>query len=467
MEIDVTPAFKYPTLALIFFLGGCMMGQDYSRPEIEIPAQFRYASAAAKTVSPAQWWTQFGDPVLSEAIETALANNLDLVIATARLKEYEANQTSAAATLWPQLGLSATDTRNRQGSAPVTKTLQAAGTLAWELDFWGRIRRQSEAAHAEYLGQQAARQAVLLTLISSVASSYIQMLELDSRLKMARHTLEARRESSRLAQLRFKAGVISEMELRQAGSELETTLFSVQQLEQAVAQKENELSLLLGRNPGPIARGQPIDALLVPVIPSGLPSDVLARRPDIQQAEQALIAANARVGAARASLFPTISLTGSRGSASPQLSGLFSGPSRVWSFVSSLTQPIFKGGGLLASIRVSEAQREQALAEYRKAIQSSFRETEDALIALQKSEEQKLSQIRLVEEVRRYARLANLRYQAGVTSHLELLDAQRTLFAAEQGLAQAQSAVLIASITLYKALGGDWSNTAEEANKTQ
>lgn len=461
----MTLAPKWPILVLIFFLGGCMMGQDYSRPEVDIPAQFRYASAGAQTVSPAHWWRQFGDPVLSEAIETALANNLDLVIATARLKEYEAGQTSAAAMLWPQLGLSATDTRNRQGSTPITKTLQATGTLAWELDFWGRIRRQSEAAHADYLGQEAARQAVVLTLISSVASSYIQLRELDSRLEMARRTLEARRQSERLAQLRFKAGVISEMELRQAGSELQATLFSVQQLEQAIAQKENELCLLLGRNPGPIARGRPIDALSIPTIPSGLPSEVLTRRPDIQQAEQALIAAHARVGAAKASLFPTISLTGNRGSISPQLSGLFSGPNRVWSFVSSLTQPIFSGGGLLASLQASEARREQALAEYHKAIQSAFRETEDALIALRKTEEQKVSQVKLVEEVRRYAHLANLRYQAGVTSHLELLDAQRNLFAAEQGLAQAQSAVLIASITLYKALGGDWSNTETDKIK--
>jgi len=451
-------------LTLAFFLSGCMMGQDYSRPEVDIPTQFRNASTEAKTVSPAYWWRQFGDPVLSEAVETALANNLDLTIATARLKEYEASRTTTAAPLWPQIGLAASETKNRQGNAPVVKNLQAGFTLAWELDFWGRIRRLSEAANADYLSQEAARQAVLLTLISSVASSYIQLRELDSRLEMARRTRDARRESERLAQLRFKAGVISEMELRQAGSELQTTLFSLQQLEQAVVQKENELSLLLGRNPGPIERGQPIETLSVPAIPSGLPSDVLARRPDIRQAEQALIAAHARVGAAKASLFPTISLTGNRGSASPQLSGLFSGPNRVWSFVSSLTQPIFSGGGLLASLRVSEARREQALAEYRKAIQSSFRETEDALIALQKSEEQKISQSKLVEEVRRYAHLANLRYQAGITSHLELLDAQRNLFAAEQGLAQAQSAVLIASINLYKALGGDWAETINEPN---
>ena len=455
------------TLALAVFLGGCMMGQDYQRPAVEVPSQYRYANTGTKTASPAQWWKQFGDPVLSEAIETALANNLDLTIATARLKEYQANQTVSAAPLWPQLGLSASDTRTRAGNnAPVTKTLQAGFTLAWELDFWGRIRRLSEAANADYLGQEAARQAVILTLISSVASSYIQLRELDSRLEMARRTLDARKESERLAQLRFKAGVISEMELRQAGSELQGTAFSVQQLEQAIAQKENELCLLLGRNPGPIKRGRSIDTLLIPAVPGGLPSELLTRRPDIQQAEQTLIAANARVGAARASFFPSISLTGNQGGASPHLSNLFSGSNRTWNFVSGLTQPIFSGGSLLASLRVSEAQREQTLAGYRKAIQSAFRDAEDALVALQKSEEQKTSQERLVAEVRRYAHLANLRYQAGVTSHLELLDSQRNLFAAEQGLAQAQSTALIASINLYKALGGDWSSD-ETGKKTE
>ncbi|MBS1198355.1 MAG: efflux system, outer rane lipoprotein [Proteobacteria bacterium] len=453
------------TLTLALFLGGCMMGQDYQRPEVEVPAQYRYANAGTKTASPAQWWQQFGDPVLSEAIETALANNLDLTIATARLKEYEANRTISTAPLWPKIGLAASETKSRQGNDPVVKNLQAGFTLAWELDFWGRIRRLSEAANADYLGQEAARQAVVLTLIGSVATSYIQLRELDSRLEMARRTLDARKESERLAQLRFKAGVISEMELRQAGSELQGTAFSVQQLEQDVAQNENELSLLLGRNPGPIKRGRSIDTFLIPDVPGGLPSELLARRPDIQQAEQTLIAANARVGAARANFFPSISLTGNQGGTSPQLSNLFSGSSRSWNFVSGLTQPIFSGGSLLASLRVSEAQREQALAGYRKAIQSSFRDTEDALIALQKSEEQKTSQERLVAEVRRYAHLANLRYQAGVTSHLELLDSQRNLFAAEQGLAQAQSTALIASINLYKALGGDWSSAANETGK--
>jgi multidrug efflux system outer membrane protein len=442
-----------------------MTGQDYSRPDVDVPGQFRYAGTAEKTAPLANWWKQIDDPALTEAIETALQNNHDLRIATARLQEYEASRIATAGPLWPQLGLLASDTRGRPGgNNPVTESYQAAFTLSWELDFWGRIRRLSEAAEADYLAQDAARHAVVITLVGSVATTYIQLRELDSRLDMAYRTLDARKASERLAQFRYAGGVISEMELKQTGSELQGTLVSVKQLEQAVAQKENELRLLLGLNPGPIRRGRTIDALTLPAVPSGLPSELLARRPDIRQAEQTLIAANARVGAARANLFPTVSLTGNQGSVSPQLSGLFNGPSRSWSFASSLSQPVFSGGSLLARIRISEAQREQALAEYRKAIQSAFRETEDALVALDKLAEQKASQLKLVEELRRYAYLADLRYKNGVTSHLEVLDSQRNLFSAEQGLAQAQSAALIASINLCKALGGDWSSAPGDSN---
>jgi outer membrane protein, multidrug efflux system len=442
--------------ALILSLCGCRVGPDYRRPDLPVPGQFRTAGIPSEGGPALRWWEQFQDPVLTDTIRAALEHNLDLRIATSRLQEYQANYVGAGSPLWPQLALAATDTRQRQGTAPLLETYQWALTLGWELDFWGRIRRLSEASYADYLGQRQARQAVVLTLVSSVATSYIQLREFDFRLDIARRTLEARRESERLAGLRFKVGVISEMELRQAGAELRGTELSVQQLEQAVAQKENELSLLLGRNPGTIQRGAAIDALALPAIPAALPSELLARRPDIQQAEQALVAANARVGAAQASMFPSISLTGNVGGASPQLSSLFSGPNRVWSFVPTLNLPIFSGGSLRAQLRVSQAQRDQAVAGYQRAVQAAFRETEDALIAFTKLNESKVTQARLVEEVRRYAHLARLRYTNGMSSNLEVLDSQRNLFSAEQGLAQTQSAALVATITLIKALGGDW-----------
>lgn len=451
---------------LAIFLSACAAtGEDYVRPPVEVPGGFRHAAAQAAStaapLSPARWWEQFGDPVLTAAIESALENNLDLRIATARLLEYQAIYRASGAPLLPQLSVGGSVTHARQGRNPVTDTYQAAvglsgASVAWELDFWGRIRRLSEAAHADFLAQEQARQAVVLTLVSSVATGYIQLRELDSRLEAARRARASREEAQRLANLRYRVGFVSELELKQASAEYQGTLASVQQLELAVAQKENELGLLLGRNPGAIKRGRSVDALAAPAIPSGVPSELLARRPDIVQAEETLVAANARVGAARANLFPSISLTGSFGGASPQLSGLFSGPNRMWSFTPALNLPIFDAGSRRAQVEASEAQREQALAAYRKAVQSAFRDTEDALVAVTKAGEQKATQLKLVEEVRRYAHLAKLRYANGVTSHLEVLDSQRNLFNAEQTLAQAQSAALIAGVNLYKALGGDW-----------
>lgn len=441
---------------LVTVLGGCMMGQDYTRPELEVPQNFRHATAARQPASLARWWEQFNDPVLTDLIQTALERNFDLRIATARLKEYQARRVVAGSPLWPQLSLEVKETRSRQGQTPLSETYEGGLGLSWELDFWGRIRRLSEAAYADFLSEEQSRQGVVLSLVSSVATNYIQLRELDSRLDLSRRTLEARKESARLAGVRYKVGVISEMEVRQAASEYEGTVLSVQQLEQAVAQKENEINLLLGRGTGKIPRGRPIDALTTPAIPGGLPSELLSRRPDILQAEQALIAANARVGAAKASLFPTISLTGSYGGASTQLSSLFSGPNRAWSFIPSVNLPIFSGGSLWGQLTVSQAQREQAVASYQKAVQSAFRDSEDALIAVTKTGEQKVTQGKLVAELRRYAYLAKLRYEQGVTSNLEVLDSQRNQFSAEQSLVQAQSAALIAVINLYKALGGDW-----------
>lgn len=445
-----------PSLLLILSLGGCAVGQDYQRPVLDVPSDYRFAVTAEAPAAAAEWWDQFNDPVLGRLVKTALERNADLRIATARLQEYRSTYVGTRGALYPQLTLPTTLTRSRQGPYPVQDVYQSGLSLSWELDFWGRIRRLSEASQADYLGQVHARQAVVLSLVSAVLSSYVELRELDSRLAIARRTQLDRQEAVRIARVRFDAGVISEMELKQATSENEGTIFNVQQLEQAVLQKENEVCVLLGRNPEPIPRGQAIQDLQIPKIPSGLPSDLLARRPDILQAEQALVAANARVGAAKANLFPTISLTGVYGSASNELSTLFTGPTRVWNFIPSVSIPVFSGGTLWAQLTASRARQEQALALYDKTIQSAFRESEDALVGITKTAERKATQARLVDEVSRYARLARLRYADGVTSFLEVLDSQRNLYTAEQGSVQAQSAALLAMIDLYKALGGDW-----------
>ena len=445
----------------VLLLAGCALGPDYQRPDVKMPAAYRFAIASDTPVTAAQnWWGQFNDPVLSALIEEGLAQNADLRIATARLQEYQAIRVASRAPIYPQLSLPTTLTRSRQGDNPVQEIYQSGLSLSWEIDFWGRIRRLNEATQADYLGQVNARQALQLSLVSAIASSYIQLRELDARLEIARQTQVDRDEAARLARVRFAAGVISEMVVKQATAEQEGTIFSVQQLEQLLAMKENEISLLLGRNPGAIARGRSIHELTMPQVPAGLPSDLLLRRPDILLAEQTLAAANARVGAAKASLFPTISLTGLYGSASPELSSLLTGPTRLWNFVPGVSLPIFSGGALWAQLTASEARQEQALAGYTKAIQSAFRETEDALIGVSKSREQQATQARLLGEVQRYARLARLRYEDGVSSYLEVLDSQRNLYGAEQGHLQARSAALVAIVNLYKALGGDWLPTA-------
>jgi len=441
---------------LAFLLGGCAVGDEYRRPAQEIPAHYRHTLASEPAAVALRWWEQFNDPVLTGLVGDALERNADLRIATARLREYQAIYVGTSASAYPQLTLPGTYTRSQQGSTPVQKVYQAGLSLSWELDFWGRIQRLSEAAQADALGQAQARQAVVLSLVGAVATSYIQLRELDAQLEIARRTQADRQKAVRIAQARLEAGVGSEMELKQAGTENESTVFAVQQLEQAVAQKENEISLLLGRNPGPVARGRALRELAVPGVPAGLPSDLLERRPDILQAEQALVAANARVGAARASLFPTISLTSLYGGVSSSLSGLFKGPGRYWSFAPGVSQPLFDGGLLRSQVEATQAQREQALASYDKAIQSAFRECEDALIGVAQTREQQATQARLVGEVQRYAYLARRRYEDGVTSALEVLDSQRQLYAAEQGLVQSQSATLVAMVNLYKALGGDW-----------
>ncbi|MDX9707542.1 MAG: efflux transporter outer membrane subunit, partial [Azospira sp.] len=309
-------------LWLLCLLGACAVGPDYRRPELAVPAAYRFAAAgdaaadglttpgsaasrSAENGSAAPpWWTQFADPVLDALVLEALAGNADLRIATARLEEYRAIRVATGGPLFPQLSLPVTATRSQQGDNSVQTLYQAGLSLSWELDFWGRIRRQSEAARADYLGQVAARQAVALSLIGALATSYVQLREFDARLDIARRTQADREEALRLARARFANGLISEMEVKQAASENEGTLFNVQALERLLAGKEHEISLLLGRDPGPVPRGRSIHELRRPAVPAGLPSDLLGRRPDILLAEQNLIAANARVGAAKASLFP-------------------------------------------------------------------------------------------------------------------------------------------------------------------
>jgi multidrug efflux system outer membrane protein len=344
--------------------------------------------------------------------------------------------------------------------APVTENpandFQISLNASWEIDLWGRLRRATEAARADLLSTEEGRRAVILTLVTSVANGYVNLRDLDMQLEIAKRTAKSREETYHLFQMRFQGGVISDLELNQVKSEYEQALSTIPFLEKTITQQENGLSVLLGRNPGPIQRGKTIDGFVLPAVPAGLPSGLLANRPDIRQAEQALIAANARIGAARSLYFPTISLTGLLGFESIELSSLFSGPAKVWNFAAPLTAPIFTGGAIRGQVKSAEAVQKQSLLRYQQSIQTAFREVEDALIDQKRTREQLEIQARQVESLRDYARFARLRFDNGYTSYIEVLDAERSLFNAELFQAQTKGSLFQSLVNLYKAMGGGW-----------
>jgi len=465
-------------IAVTAILAGCMLGPNYKRPAIDAPKAFRFEDKTAKDVANTEWWEQFKDPVLNELIKSALAENKDVKIAAARVEEFLGKYGVSRSQLFPQVGADANASRNRASQAAVPVPLpagvdaqftniQATIYASWEIDVWGKIRRLNEAARADLLSTEEGRRATILTLVASVASSYINLRDLDQQLEIAKATAASRGESVKVFDLRFKGGVVSEMELAQNKSEYESALASIPQIQIQIAQQESALSLLLGRNPGPIKRGREIGKFDAPAVPAGLPSELLERRPDLRQAEQDLIAANARIGAAKALYFPTISLTALFGGVSTQLSSLFSGASRVWSYAGDATVPVFTAGRISGVVKQSEALQQQALLQYEKSIQTAFKEVEDALVSLQKSREQVASQSRQVDSLRTYARLARLRYENGYTSYLEVIDAETRLFNAELSYTQTQGNVFSSLVGLYKAMGGGWVVDAERLTATE
>lgn len=469
-----------PSLVLLLGLSltGCMVGPDYHAPEIETPAAYRYADKEARNLSNTLWWEQFQDPVLNELIRSALLENKDIKIAAARVEQFQGRYGQTRALYFPQVGLGAQGQRNRaprdNGPAPLSSSIdpiynnyQALLSVDWELDVWGRLRRLNESARADLLASEEGRRSVILSLVASVASSYVTLRDLDRELEIARTTAKARGDSFEIFRLRFGAGTISEMELAQNQSEYQRTLASVAQLEPQVAQQENLLAVLLGRNPGPILRGRDLGQLTLPTVPAGLPSDLLERRPDLRQAELNLISANAQIGAAKAQYFPTISLTGVLGSVSDQLSNLFTGPAATWSYGVAANMPIFTGGGIAGQVQQAEAFQQEALLSYQKAIQAAFGDVENALVASSKSREQMARQASQVEALRTYAHYARLRYDNGYTSYIEVLDAERSLFDAELDYTRTRGAVFTSMIDLYKATGGGWVNEADRLTASQ
>jgi multidrug efflux system outer membrane protein len=444
-----------------------MVGPDYTRPEVDAPKAFIYETKDAADTANTTWWKQFNDPVLDGLIAEALANNLNIKVAVANVEQAAGVLTQTRSGLFPQIGYDGTGGRARTTEAGATPVLagaipnpqtsyQALLNASWEIDLWGRIRRLSESARANLLATDEARRGVILSLVASVASNYLTLRGLDEQLVISNRTLGAYAESVRLFKLQFQYGQVSQMNVAQAESQYETAAAQIPQIESQIAQTENSLSVLVGRNPGPIPRGKSIYDLVVPTVPAGVPSDLLTRRPDLRQAEDTLIAANAQIGAARALYFPTISLTGAAGSGSAALSNLFTGPARVWSYAGSIVGPIFTFGSVSGQVAQAEGAQQSALYSYRYSIQNAFADVENSLVASQKLQQQQAAQERLVDALKDYERLATLQYNGGYTSYTTVLQAEQSLFPAELALASLRASVFSSSVSIYKAMGGGW-----------
>jgi len=452
----------------LLVLCACSVGPDYSRPEIQAPPAWRVDYESAAAAADVAWWQQFDDPTLSALIDTALRGNLDLQTAAARVDQFLGALDTTRSEFFPQIGAGVSAVRQQDtetGPAPGLKGpysfYQGALSATWEIDVWGRIRRATEAARAEVLASEEGRRAVVLTLVTSVANSYITLRGLDRQLEISRETERAYAETLRLFELRHRYGTVSRVELSQIESQYETAAQEIPRLEALVRQQENLLSLLLGHNPGAIPRGRSIDELAAPPIPAGLPSDLLERRPDIVQAEQVLMAANARIGVARALYFPRISLTGLYGTASAEFGDLFEGPSEIWSLGGDALAPIFTFGAISGQVKQAEAVQKQSLFQYEQTVLAALREVEDALIGTTKGREQLASQQRQVSALSDYARLARAQYEAGTADYLKVLDADRFLFSGQLSAVQTQAGVLTSLVNVYKAMGGGWVDEAD------
>jgi len=451
-------------------LGGCAIGPDYKRPSVAQPPTFRgQATAEAVSFADAPWWEVFQDPSLKALIQEALRNNYDVNIAVARVQEARANLSIARSDLYPSLDYSGGASRSKIGpgvsgqtGGPVrnaTSSYFAAMSASWEVDIWGRIRRLTEAARATLLATEEARRGVWLTLVSDLGQAYFELLELDVRLQIARNSTNAYQRTYDLFLDRFNLGVASKLETSRALGALGDAQATIPQLESDILAKENQISILLGKAPTPIPRGKPMyEQPVVPTVPTGLPSTLLERRPDLRQAEQQLVSANAQIGVAKAEFFPKVSLTALLGTASSDLSTV-TGASMIWTGSGIFSGPLFNMGRTLGFYRASIAQWEQARLQYQQAVLTALREVSDALTALGKLNEAEMGQDTAVRALEEAVEHATARYRQGLANYFEVLEAQQQLYPAQNTLAQIRRDRLLSHVRLYKALGGGWSLT--------
>jgi len=458
------------TALLAASVAGCTVGPDYVRPTVETPPAWNIDYPKAAEVANIKWWEQFDDPVLNELVETALRDNRDLRIAAARVDQFMGVLMATTSQRFPQIGYGGDASRIRASELAVPplppgaersfSLYQVGLGASWQLDLFGRVRRLSEAAQAQVYASEQGQRGVVLSLVTGVATSYIALRALDRQLEIAQVSARNFEATVRLFELRFKAGLVAKTEVMQARSQAQQALAAIAGFERAIAAQENLISILLGRNPGPIPRGKTIDQLVAPLIPADLPSALLQRRPDILQAEQNLVAANANIGATRALYYPNVSLTAVLGSTSTVFSSLLTGPAAAGRVGAGVAGPVFTFGGIEGQVASAEAGERLALAFYQQTVLNAFREASDALTGSQKRLEEYNVQRERVIALREFARLSRLRFEKGVSSYLEVLVAENELFAAELasvGLLASRYAQLV---TVYQAMGGGWVDIA-------
>jgi multidrug efflux system outer membrane protein len=453
--------------AVAIIASGCMVGPDYKRPDVSVPSVYRGddaqpTSSSTSTFGDLAWTSVFPDPDLQQLIRTALEQNYDVRVAAARILQAQSQVTIARAPIFPTVDGSVTGPYNAYTGSerPLPDSTfqpQAGFAVAWELDFWGRFRRATEAAQAELLASDDGRYAVMATLVAEVGRAYLTLRALDVTLEISRRTVASRTESLELVQARLEGGVAGILDVRQAETLLYTATKTIPEFERQIEQQENFINVLLGQNPGPVERGPPLDVqIAAPSLPPGLPSELLTRRPDIRAAEQKLVAANAQIGVAKSLLYPQVTISGFAGAGSSTIGGSNFGPYGVFSALPAITLPLFNAGRLRANVDFNEAVAQEAALRYQQTLLQALREVSDALIDIRKRREFRQQQQLLVKALVEASEVANLRYEGGVSSYLEVLDTERQLFDAKFQLVEAVRDESVSVIQLYKALGGGW-----------